>query len=421
MKSKSMLKKRYKALMGWLRVYCLLLRYNVLRSLIRAVYSRRRKMPSDDKVLTFCFGGIGDVVMSTPFYDNLKSARPGCSIDVVTPIWAAELLEKNCPVIDKAIPYPVNARYMSLAMEWRFFSKLYLESYGTYFCVADYSYPPRIPHNLFGSVVGYVSDIPERIGIYRQHNTEIMPMEKGLIDRAFNKRALFTRHGFQSHGSQMIHEHFRLLELLGIEPEILEPSLHSDPECDKEINRRLKGFASDEDLVVLFNPTSACRYKQWPIGKTAELANRLVRDIDARVVVSGSSGEKSGEILRILMDGNCLDFSGDTALSLPQYVSLAKRSNVCIGLDSGATHIAVALSTPVIMLFGPSPASLFKPLDERRNRVIETPEHPCGLSYCAANSCHMERFCMDYISVDTVYDAFLSIMRQHYPRKPVGT
>jgi hypothetical protein len=194
------LKRKYYAILRLLRFYGLLLKYYTIRSLVRFIYNEKRGIRTNETVLTFCVGGIGDIVLATPFYESLKKARPDCMIDVIVPQTITKLLERNFPLIDTIIPFPVNANYMKLSLAWRFFRELYLKKYNSYFCVADYTYPPRVPYNLFGSVVGYVADIPERIGIYRQHNAGLIPFEKKVIAHIFEKKSLYTRYGLFAHG-----------------------------------------------------------------------------------------------------------------------------------------------------------------------------------------------------------------------------
>jgi heptosyltransferase-3 len=412
-----LIKSNFPNVVALIRFYYLHLKYDIMKSLIRLIYSHRRKKSEHRKVLTFCLGGLGDYVLATPFYRNLKMAIPDCKIDAIVFMYIEELLEKNFPLIDRIIPYPINARYMGPFMAWRFFRDLYIENYDYYFCIADYTYSPKIPHNIYGAVIGYVADIPERIGIFRLRDTGLITMEKRLIE----KRPLYTRYSFDKmglHGSEThaVYQHLHLLKLIGVKPSNHDLVLYNDPISDEEINQYLEGFAGENDLVVVLATTSASLLKQWSFRKFAELADRLASDFGAKIVIASSSGEKIGELIKILMNNQCVSFSGDNALSLPQYVSLAKRSHVCIGNDSGPTHIAIAVSTPAVMLFGPSPVNFSRPLDEKRNRIIEARNFSCSTIHNNKETDQLEASSIDLISVNAVYEAFVSILRQEYPQ-----
>ena len=356
------------------------------------------------------------MVFSTLFYENHKKEYPDSLIYIIAPFTMKTFVENNFPGETKLVPFPTSGFRLNLMTEWRFFKALYIENFDAYYCVIDYMCPTRIPHNLLGSIVGYTAGIPLCYGLYRQHNKDLLPIEKKLVHYVFEEKSLYTKHGFISHGEHLSTAPLKLLNFIGIKPVHPDYRLYPDPSQDDLVEGLLSQFVHPDDLIVLVNPTTNMQFKQWSFKRFAALADRLIETFGVKVIVNGSRDEKIGQYLKLLMNHSFIDLSGKNALTLSQLVTVAHKSHVCIGLDSGPTHIAIAVSTPTIILFCSSPASMSGPLDDRLHRVVETPVRPCG-TYCFSQPCWMDTPCREFISVDNVYEAFADIVANHYPEK----
>lgn len=407
-----------------LRVLYVLTKYAIIKLLLIVLYTRKRAACRPGAVLIFCMGGIGDVVNVTPFFENLRLGRPDWNLDVIAPFYATELLANNSVSVNRIISYPVNRCYMGLAQAWLFFKDLYLANYEFYFSLIDLIYAPRLPHSLYGSIVGFVASIPKRYGIYRQHNKGLGFFEKKGIDFFCSRVSLFNQYQFCRRPEDHITlERLQLLDMVGLKTIVKIPRLYPDAESDRYIRQTLARFASPKDLLILFCPTSTAPAKQWSPVFFAELAVRLQSELGAKVVVAGSLHENTGDLITLLAGQNCLDLSGEKAMgNLSRYVSLAKVCRVCIGLDSGLTHIAAAVSTPVVMLFGPTPSGKSRPLDNFLHRVIEAPK-PQSCNSCRPWECPLQEPCINQITVDRVFQAVVSLWQEQglERRKFIGT
>jgi len=405
-------------LMIVIRFHLFNLRYRFMRFLLAAVPAVSEPARAK-RVLCFCSGGLGDMIMAEPFFFGLKKSIPDCRIDAVVPAVFAELVKENFPHVDRVVPFPFYGNYMGPKREWRFLSTLGKERYDLYFGVVDYTYAPRIPHNLYASMIGYVQGIPKRIGIYRQYTTGGR-FEKRVVAAIFERGSLYTDYSFQRHGAHFVLEHMRLLELAGYPRR--QPVFTISPPANRqeEVALLLEGFAEEGDLVVIISPTSAYRGKQWEMVKWAKVADRLVRDFGARVVISGAPKEETGTLIELLMEEECLNLSGTKALSLSQFVALMHRGNLCMGLDSGASHLAVACGTPVVMLFGPTPVEIAGPVFLENSCLIEA-EKKCAKP-CHGRDCTEEVSCMKSITVEEVCQAAASlILRSGNPSSREGS
>jgi len=114
---------------------------------------------------------------------------------------------------------------------------------------------------------------------------------------------------------------------------------------------RDQGLKPGERLAVL-NPGGSRQAKRWPEEHWLELIRRLRSQTDWRPALFGSPGEKQ-ELDRLAGASGFKDLPVVTRPDLLEAAALLERAGVLIGPDSGLGHLAVALSLPVVILFGP--------------------------------------------------------------------
>ena len=143
---------------------------------------------------------------------------------------------------------------------------------------------------------------------------------------------------------------------------------------------------------VLLVPGTRGENKKWPIGYWGELAKRLAKK-GIFCIISGTVGERpmADEIRRIAQSKYVVDFMGKT--NLLELIALEKMAAVHVSSDTGPLHIANAVGTPIIALFGPTPPYRNGPYGNRYSEVLlaENPGH--GVTN------------MGTISVEAVYDS----------------
>ena len=135
---------------------------------------------------------------------------------------------------------------------------------------------------------------------------------------------------------------------------------------------------------IHFHPASRWRFKCWSVDKNAELLRRL-HAAGHRVVVSGAPDAQEREFLAAILaraGTPVLDLSAQ--LDLKQLAALAGRARLFVGVDSAPMHIAAAMGTPVVALFGPSGELEWGPWGVAHRLVLSDahPCRPCGLDGC---------------------------------------
>jgi heptosyltransferase-2 len=135
----------------------------------------------------------------------------------------------------------------------------------------------------------------------------------------------------------------------------------------------------DGEPIVVLAPGSAWATKRWPAERFAEAGDALGERLGASVVLSGGEGDfPVAREVAAAAAGRAADLTG--RLSIAGWIALIARARVLVCNDSAAAHVAAAVGTPVVAVFGPTvPAQGFAPYGAR-SRVVEAALdcRPCG-------------------------------------------
>jgi len=158
--------------------------------------------------------------------------------------------------------------------------------------------------------------------------------------------------------------------------------------------------------VAVLHPGSGDNFpgRRWPTERFAELARRLA-DAGARVVLTGTAGER--ELTRAVREAAGVpleDCSG--ALSLDQLIALLAEARVLVSNDTGPVHLAGAVGTPVLALYGPNTPRLYGPLGTGSRAFYRPlPCSPCLTNFNYKTSRCRNPVCIRAIEVEEVVAA----------------
>ncbi|HEX5439405.1 MAG TPA: glycosyltransferase family 9 protein, partial [Ktedonobacterales bacterium] len=134
--------------------------------------------------------------------------------------------------------------------------------------------------------------------------------------------------------------------------------------------------------------------RRWMPERFAEVADTLIERFDARIVLVGSASDRGHACaVRAAMRHAPLDLTGKT--SLGGLAALFERMRLFIGNDSGPAHLAEAVGTPSVTVFGPGDPRCWAPLDQRSHRVVV---EPVGCNPCAYADCPIDHRCLRRIT-----------------------
>ncbi|HMH45327.1 MAG TPA: glycosyltransferase family 9 protein, partial [Pyrinomonadaceae bacterium] len=166
----------------------------------------------------------------------------------------------------------------------------------------------------------------------------------------------------------------------------------------------------DEPLAMI-HPAAAFETKQWPAENFARVIDEVaVRGLRPVVIVA----PKEKQILDSVVQGSSARVIGFDDLSLPEVTALAARSQLFVGNDSGIAHMAAAVNTPCVVVFGSSNVAHWRPWTTNRHEVVreEMKCQPCHGYFCA----EFERpECILRIPVERVVAAIDRLMRETNP------
>jgi len=206
------------------------------------------------------------------------------------------------------------------------------------------------------------------------------------------------------------------LRRLGIYPEEAEKPLvmRPGPQAEEKAARLLADAGIAAGSFIHVHPTSRWLFKAWTDERNAELLRRLVRDGHRLVLTAAPDAREKAIVGRILEQAAVpvTDLSG--ALSLRELAALTARSRLFFGVDSAPMHIAAAMGTPVVALFGPSGEHEWGPW--RVPHRVVTSDHPCRP--CGNDGCGGGKVseCLTRLEVDRVHAAVNELLATTPPR-----
>lgn len=338
-------------------------------------------------ILLIRLSALGDVAHCLPALDALRRHYPAARICWVVEEKAAGLIEGH-PQIDRVIVMPRRqwASALKNPLKWpllpvggvRFFAALGKEKF-------DLSID--FQGNFRSGLVSWLSGAKTRLGRARGHDKE-------------------RSHVFATHHHRpppRIHRTERALEMvksLGVNIEGARAVLPVDPAAREAMRQWIKDAGKVECVVVMHPGVSAFgAFKRWDAEKYREVAGKLARENHALVALTWGGEAERRECEAIA------NAAGDGVrvapkMSLKELAALLDEADLFIGGDTGPLHVAAALGTRVVGIYGPKDPVIYGPCG--RDNVVVTSGAPC--SPCTKRRCD-DAVCMKNITAEAVLAA----------------
>jgi heptosyltransferase II len=282
---------------------------------------------------------IGDVVLTLPFLQQLRTLFPNARIVLVARPHARQILGASGLVhewIETNLGWQNSTtRWNPLAYPWRELWRLVGELRGGSFDIAFQCRP-----HVREYIILALSGARRRVGM------SMKGWDRLLTDRV--PIDVFT--------SQKKEAWLRLLDPFGGSRQLQPAKLQAEASARDRASRFLAARGvSTEDVLIGVHPGASVAEKRWPIDRFAEVVRELVRRGGTRVLVFVEPGGYGSALDAI--DGGII-----ASLDLPEMVALLERCDLLVCNDSGPMHVAAALGVPCVAVFGSGIEQMFEPL-----------------------------------------------------------
>lgn len=308
------------------------------------------------RVLVIRLRSIGDTVLATPSLFALKRFLPETQVDILVEDWVAPLLTDH-PHVDNVITLE-RGGFMTRARVAR---ELRAERYD-------------VVYNLHGGTtatfLARASGARHRVGFktyqYANLHTTLAPSPLLLW------------------GQQKTHSVEQQLALLGWTgvPVTDRPrtQLGISPAAVESVNQQLAAAGLGDRRIALIHPAAAFETKRWAVENFARVAEFVSERGLAPVAIAAP--HEAQIVNELLGEASVQILSLD--LSLPEVTALAARSQLFVGNDSGIAHIASAVGTPSVVIFGSSNVAHWRPWNRAKAEVVfeAMPCQPCHGYFC---------------------------------------
>jgi ADP-heptose:LPS heptosyltransferase len=360
---------------------------------------RRRARPGNPRrILLLRLERIGDLVMALPAIRDLRHLAPAATIDLVVGSWNL--------AIASAVPYvdrveTLDARW--LARDGAGSGPAALLQHARQWRTRGYdlaiNFEPDIRSNMLAAASGAAWTAGWTGGGGGPLLDLALPYDTGIHTADNARRLVSTVFAGRPGG-----------------PATTGPLLAVPDETRRAAEARL---APRRALAIGVHVSGGRLVKQWDPARFAEVAARLAESHDTTIVLTGGPADRTmvDQVKAVLPPARVLDVAG--SLDLLELAALLEQLDVLVTGDTGPMHLAAAVGTPVVAIFGPSDPVRYAPAGPA-DRVVRAglPCSPCNRIRMPPAHCvgHIPE-CLTSVPASQVYDAVVSSL-EHSARHP---
>lgn len=318
-----------------------------------------QKAQDRERILLIRPDHLGDVLLTLPAIRALRRARPHAELHALIGGWSADVIA-NFDDIDYALTLPFPGFTRQSKLNWRSPYELLIESARHLRRIGYTSAVVFRPDHWWGALLAFAAGIPHRIGY---DLPDVAPFLTDSVPHRHQHAVLQSAH---------------LVERL-INAPIAAESLTLDyPVADAD-RSWVDGYLNEWGVngrVFVIHPGSGTWVKRWDESKWAQVADALCDQFEATAVFTGGDHELAlvRRILDKMKHRPCV-MVGDTRVG--SLAALYERALVVLGADSGPLHLAAAVHTPTVALFGPADPMEFRQWGSPEHHLVLTSNIGC--------------------------------------------
>lgn len=357
----------------------------------------RDAVPLDSlrRVLVIKLRHHGDVLLTAPVFASLRAARPALEVDALVYADTAPMLTGH-PDIERVWTIDRQWKRLGLLGQARAELGLLRDLRARHYdLVVHLTEHPRGAWltRLLGPRWSVAPKLPGRGRFWRRSFSHFFPTPVGA-----------ARH--------TVERNLDALRRLGIQPAPASRQVTLVPgaAADGRVATLLQEAGLTPGGFIHLHPASRWHFKCWPESSLAAIVGRLAAAGWPVVITAAPDAGEAALVARLkaLLTVPVHDFSG--RFNLKELAALAGRARLFLGVDSAPMHIAAAMGTPVVALFGPSGDLEWGPWGEPRtgaHQVVASDRHPCrpcGLDGCGGGKVSD---CLVGLGVEAVWAALV--------------
>jgi lipopolysaccharide heptosyltransferase III len=326
----------------------------------------------------------GDVLLAAPVLSALKAQ--GVEVDALVYDDTAPMLEGHSALSQLHVVgrrWKTEGAFSRLSKENALFSRLRARRYGLLVHLTEQPRGAWLARSL-GARYSVAPSMADRGSFWANSFTHLYPMAP-------------RRHH--------VEVNLDALRRIGLQP---GPVRKVEFVPGKDAEDRVRGLV--EGGFIHVHPASRWRFKCWPADRNAELIDRLAADGHRIVITAAPDRDEGLFIEEILRKTKSRPVSLAGQLSIKELGALTARAKLFFGVDSMPMHLAAAMGTPTVVLFGPSREAEWGPWNVA-HRVIRSSHscRPCGYDGCGGGKVSE---CLTVLPVEEVHGAVRELLTQ---------
>lgn len=330
------------------------------------------------RILVIAPSWVGDTVMAQPLFARLKARFPGAQLAVFAAAWVAPLATRM-PEVDEVIHNPFAHGELALGRRWRLARAL----------AGRFDWAIVLPNSLKAALLPFFAGIRRRTGYVGEFRYGLLNDVRHLDEAAL----------------PLMVERFAWLaeEKDAPLPRPLPPPRLRVEESQRTATLARLGLAGDPAPIAFCPGAEYGPAKRWPAHHFAHLA-RLLAEAGHTVWLLGSQRDRPlGEA--IAAESPARNLCGRTGLE--EAIDLLASARAVVTNDSGLMHVAAAVQTPLVALYGSSSPAFTPPLsDKARILSLALPCSPCFKRVCPLG--HLD--CLEKLTPEAVRNTLAALL-----------
>ena len=324
----------------------------------------RVELPRAPRILVIRPDHLGDLLFVTPALRVLRQRLPNAHPTALIGPWGLPAL-RDCPHINDVLtlPFPGFTK-QAKPSPWQPYALLHRwarQLRGRY----DLAVVLRFDH-WWGALLAYLAGVPQRVGY-------AVPEVAPFLSHAAPYIA----------GRHQVIQNLKLVDwdLGDAHPPAGTRSAISPSHCPLEYHVPEQAIAWATELLrhtqpIAIHPGAGAAIKLWRVEGWVAVADALSKETGSQVILTGTKAEHPLCVeVAAQMESEALVMAGKTTLD--QLAAILSKCRLVLGLDSGPLHLAVAIGTPTVHLYGPADSATFGPWGSQKRHRLLVSDWPC--------------------------------------------